>query len=90
MRNQTKSVPIFSQISKSIWMKCSLLPQAVGVLKLMLNLLRTICIQRRELYSRDCVKYIFNTGLRGDTCEQICFRLGMMLDTTKLYRMIPV
>ena len=36
------SVPIFLQNSQSIWMKFSLLPQPVGLLKLMLNLFRVI------------------------------------------------
>ena len=44
-KSQT-SVPIFSQISQWTWMKFSMLPQPVPLLKLMLNVFRTIDIQR--------------------------------------------
>ena len=30
------------------------------------------------------MKYIFNIAMCQDTCEAICFKFGMMLDTTKL------
>ena len=31
-----------------------------------------------------------NIVLCQETCEPICFKLGIMLDTTKLYSLIPV
>ena len=34
--------------------------------------------------------YIINIVLCRDTCEPICFKLGMVLDTTTLYSLIPV
>ena len=48
--------PIFSHISQSIWMKLfSMLPQPVGLLKLVLHVIHTINIQlhARELYLHD-------------------------------------
>ena len=36
------------------------------------------------------MKYMFSIVLCGDTCEPIHFKLGMMLDTTKLYSLIQV
>ena len=53
---------IFSQISQLSGMKCSMLLQAIGLLKLMLDLLATINIQGRELYLRDFIEYAFNIG----------------------------
>ena len=44
------SALIFSQISQSIWMKFSMLPQPVDLLKLMLDSLHTVNMQGRELY----------------------------------------
>ena len=32
----------------------------------------------------------FNIVMCQDTCKPICFKLGMMLDTTELYSLIPV
>ena len=31
-----------------------------------------------------------STYLRQDTCELICFKFGMILDTTKLYSIVTV
>ena len=36
------------------------------------------------------IKYMINIVKCQDTCESVCFKLGMMLDTTKLYSLIPV
>ena len=44
---------IFSQISQSIFMKFSMLPQPVGLLKLMLNMFHMIFIQGRKLDIRN-------------------------------------
>ena len=41
----------------------------------------------RELFF---MKNAFHIGLHQDTCEPICFKFGLMLDTPKLYGMIPV
>ena len=65
----------FSRILLSIWMKFSMLPRPIGLLKLMLNLFCTHNIQGRELCSYDCIKYMFYIVLRQDTCELICFKL---------------
>ena len=62
-------------------MKFGVLPQAVSLMKLMLNFFRTINIQDRELFSCHFIEY---------TLEPICFKSRIMLDTTKLYSMVPV
>ena len=43
-------------------------------------------IQGKELF----MKYTSNIIMCQDTCEPICFKLGMMLNTTELYSWIPV
>ena len=96
LRNQKPMVPIFSEILQWIWIKFIMLPQLLGLLKLMLNLFCTSTIQGRELCGHDFVKYSINILQRRDTCEPICFRrlicfkLGMVLDMTKLCSLIPV
>ena len=47
-------------------------------------------MQRKDLLVHNFMKYAFNTGLRLVAYELIYFRLGMMLDTTKLHNMILV
>ena len=71
-------------------MKFSLLPQPVGLLKLMLNLCFTSNIQGKELCGHDLMKYRFSIVMCQDACERICFKLGMMLNETKLNNLIPV
>ena len=58
----------------------------------MLNLFHiiTIQLQGRKLYICDCMKYTFDASLRWDICESVSFKVGMMLDATKLYSMIQV
>ena len=76
---------IFSEISQSIWMKFSLLPQPDSLLKLMPN---WFCIRNnrgRELCWHDFVKYTINSVVCWDTCEPVCLKLGVMLDSTKLF-----
>ena len=36
------------------------------------------------------MKYMFIIILRRDTFQPICFKLGMVLNTAKLYSLIPV
>ena len=50
----------------------------------MLNLFCVMNFQGRELYLHDIEKYTFDIGLHPDIYESICFKLDMMLDTTKL------
>ena len=71
-------------------MEFSLFPQPVGLLKFMLRIFHTISIQWREHFLGDCIEYTFSTGLCRDSCEVICFRCGMIVDTTELYSMIIV
>ena len=47
-------------------------------------------IQGRELCWPDFIRYTINIVLCWDTCEPICFELSAMLDTTKIYSLIPV
>ena len=67
-----------------------MLPQPVGLFKLMLNWFCTSDIQGRELCWHDFMKCTFNIILCQDTCESICYKLGMRLNATKLYSLIPV
>ena len=36
------------------------------------------------------MKYTFNIVLCWDSCESFCFKVGMILDTTKVYNLIPL
>ena len=60
---------IFSEISQWIWMEFNLLPQPVGLLKLMLNLFCTSTIQGREICWCEFVKYMIYIVLCRDICE---------------------
>ena len=80
LRNQTLS--IFLQIKVSIWMKFSMLPQAAGLLKLMLNLFWRSTVQGRELRWLDFIMCSFKIVMCQDTYEPICCKLGVMLNTT--------
>ena len=81
---------IFSQIFVSIWMEFSMLTQPVGLLKLILNLFYTSNIQGRVLCRYDFMNYTFNINMFQDTCEPICFKVGVMLNSTKLCSLIQV
>ena len=63
----------------------------VGSLKLKLHLFCTVNIQGKKLYGSDLTKYTFNIGLHlAGRLAPICFKLGIMLDTTKFCGMMPV
>ena len=49
-----------------------------------------ICIQGREAYLCDFVKKIFNIGLYSDMNRLIFFKVGMMIEITKLCIYMPV
>ena len=83
-------------------MKFSMLP---GLLKLMLIFFVLFCfvfvcffllffcrcvIQGIELCWYDFMKYTFYIVMCQDSCEPICFKVGMMLNTIKLYSFIPL
>ena len=74
-------VSIFSEISQSVWLKFDSLPQPVDLLKLILNLFRTSNSQGRERCWCDFMTYTFNSVMCQDTCEPICFKLGMIQNT---------
>ena len=71
-------------------MKCSVLPQPVDLLKLVLNLFCTSNMQGRELCWHDFMKYVFNIVMCQDTWLLIWFKFGVMLNITKLYSLILV
>ena len=73
-------VSIFSKILQ--FDRFSVLPQSVGLLKLMLSLFCTSSIQ--------FIKYRINIVMRLDMWEPVCCKLGMNLDATGLYILIPV
>ena len=58
-----KHVCIFLQILCTIWMTFSVLPQPVSLMKFMLNLFQTICIQVREIFFGDAIKNTFDIVL---------------------------
>ena len=72
-------------------MKFSMLPQPVGLWKPMLNLLSTRNIFKGD-NSGDVIflKRMFDMVMCQDTCKPVCFKLGMMLYATLVYRLIPV
>ena len=67
-----------------------MLPQPDGLLKLMLNLLHTITIHRRKLFLRNFINYVCDISLCPSAYDPVCSKLGMMLDITKLYSVLPV
>ena len=72
-------------------MKLSILLQSVGLFKLMLYLFHMIDIQGRDFFLDDFIKCALNSGLCSDAQEvevPIFFKLGIMLDVTKLYILI--
>ena len=56
----------------------------------MLNLFCTNSIKGKEHCWRDFMKYTFDIVNCQDTCEPICFKLGMLRNTTKLYSLVSV
>ena len=56
-------------------LKCSTLPQPLGLLKLMLSLCHMLNINRRELYLCDFHKYTFNIGWVGILENQFVSKL---------------
>ena len=47
-------------------------------------------MQGRELCWRDFIRSMIDIVLCQDSCKPICFKLGVMLDTVKLFSLIPV
>ena len=69
-------------------MKLIVLPQPVGFLKLMQNKFVQVLFKWENstwLYGIDV-----NIILCLDTCEAICFKVGMMLNTTEVYSLIQL
>ena len=85
------SLAIISQSFQLIWMELDLLLRTVGVVNLILMLSHLFCVQGKEPYFWDFVKKkSFNIGLYSDIYGQISFKLGIMIETTKLYILISV
>ena len=66
------------------------MPQPAGFLKFMLDVFYMISVQGREPYLGNYIEYSFNFVLCFDAYEPISFKLGMMIDMTSLYCLIPV
>ena len=79
---------IFSQISQSMWIKLGMLSHVV-FLKLMINLFR-LMFKWGNFVQVVFRNYTLNTGMRSGAYELVGFKLGIMLDLTKLYSPIPV
>ena len=69
-------------------MKCCMLPQAVDLLQLMLNLDGMIRVEMKEHYAGDFIQYASNIGVRSNANEPNCLKLDVMIDVTKLYSFI--
>ena len=65
-------------------------PQRVHSLNLIPDLFPISNTQGRELRGRAVMKCTSNIGMCQNTWEPICFKLGMMLNTTKLYSWNPI
>ena len=63
-----------------MWMKLGILLQHVGLLKLILNYFAQVRLKGENSTDVIFMKYI----TCQDICEQICFKLGMMLNIAKL------
>ena len=75
----------FCTFYSRIWMKCGMLPWPDILFKLMLNSVFVIDIQGREPYLGDVCKEHAKISLSSVVYEPISFKLGVMIDTTKLY-----
>ena len=62
----------------------------VGLFKLMQDFVHLIKIKGKELNFSDFKKCMFKISWCSDAYEPITFKLGMMIDRTKLYILIPV
>ena len=70
-------------------MKFGMLPRPICQFKLLKNLVRMINIQWRDLNFIYLTKCMFKIGWCLDTYKPISFILGIMVNMTKLYIMIP-
>ena len=87
MRQQNFSAYLLRKLL--MLMKFSMLPRLVCLLKLELNLLHMIKIQGRELYLQDFVMDVFDTGWHPDAFDSISFKIGVLIDTSIVYSLIP-
>ena len=82
------SVLVFSQSCKWIWSDFGLMLRLVGLMKLIL------CPVWSIFKGENTAEMIWwkevNVGLYSDMYRLISFKFGMMIDTTKLYRLIPL
>ena len=67
-----------------------LLLSLVGVMNLILILLRPVDIQGREPYLYNVIEKNVKIGFYSYICRPISFKLGLMIETTKLYIFISV
>ena len=60
-----------------------MLPQPVGLLKLMLIVFAQVLFKGENSATVIFMKYTFDIVMCQDTCNLICFKLGMMLNILK-------
>ena len=85
MRNQTLLHLLSCKFVDQFWCNLPCCNKLLVLLEIMLN---WSCMS--SIWGRvDFIK-CFSSGLHWDACKLICFKLGLMLDLTKLYTMIPV
>ena len=66
-----------------------MLPQPLGPFKLMLIFVRMIIVHERGLNFGNFERNMFRVGLRSGAYKLISFKLGVMIDMTKLCIWIP-
>ena len=84
------SVIIFLESSLLIWMKCRILPQPVGLLKLILKIILHNSYSRDKTPCKWFHRRHVHIGLCTGVYDPIYFKFVMVLDTTKLFSLIPV
>ena len=76
---------VISQSCQSIWMEFGILWRLVGIMNVILNLSRPFNNQGNYFVTEN-----FNIGLYLDIQRPISFKLGTMIEITKLYILISV
>ena len=67
-----------------------ILLRLVNVIHLILVLSHPLNIQWRELHAYESIKKNLNVGYYSDIYRPVCFKLGMMIETTRLYLSMSV
>ena len=78
------SVPVITQSFQSVVMEFGVLLRLCGVTNFMLIVSHSLNIQGRDAYLYDFININFNIGLYSDIYRPVSFKLGMMIESTKL------